>query len=251
MTDTTNAGPVLPEAPELLTTLRDSGRLTWRQAKEVDQSLRAEVENYGAQCFAACAEHVAGPLREALSECATAVGAGVSPDCSVEFLRKVPREVELVVAKLRERGAELERLVELYRVQGVERDNCAWLAMQAECEARGAELDRLRAENARLIEDRARFPDRPDDVGCMIGAHIGNLKAKAAAAEVAYHKVQLALHVSRAECEALTECLRECADDLEAEVKARGDLPRRVERDLEPVRRARELLAARAAREGK
>jgi hypothetical protein len=53
----------------------------------------------------------------------------------------------------------------------------------------------------------------------------------------------------RAECESLTECLRECADDLEAEVKARGDLPRRVERDLEPTRRARELLTARAARQ--
>jgi hypothetical protein len=52
----------------------------------------------------------------------------------------------------------------------------------------------------------------------------------------------------RAKNEALSDCLRECADDLEAEVKARGDLPRRVERDLEPVRRARELLAARAAR---
>ncbi|WP_296206083.1 hypothetical protein [uncultured Hyphomicrobium sp.] len=39
-----------------------------------------------------------------------------------------------------------------------------------------AELERLRAENARLIEDRARFPDRPDDVGRIIGAHYGNLK---------------------------------------------------------------------------
>jgi len=56
----------------------------------------------------------------------------------------------------------------------------------------------------------------------------------------------------RAENEALADCLRECADDLESEVNARasGELPRRVERDLEPVRRARELLAARAAREG-
>lgn len=56
-----------------------------------------------------CAEHVAGPLRTALSECATAVGAGASPDCSIEFLRDVPREVELFVSKLRQRIAELER----------------------------------------------------------------------------------------------------------------------------------------------
>lgn len=50
----------------------------------------------------------------------------------------------------------------------------------------------------------------------------------------------------RAEVEALRECLRECADDLAAEVSARasGQLPRRIERDMEPVRRARKLLAA-------
>jgi hypothetical protein len=132
----TNAGPVLPELTYML------GLLTTGQHERIHE--------WGRQCWNACAEHVAGPLRQALSECATAVGAGAAPDCSVEFLRQVPREVELVVARLRERVAELERLVELYRVQWVERDNCAWLAMQAECEARGAELDRLRAENESL-----------------------------------------------------------------------------------------------------
>ncbi|GEM_PF-970138 len=40
-----------------------------------------------------------------------------------------------------------------------------------------AERDAALAENARLIEDRARFPDKPDDIGNMIRAHIGNLKA--------------------------------------------------------------------------
>jgi hypothetical protein len=55
----------------------------------------------------------------------------------------------------------------------------------------------------------------------------------------------------RAENKALASCLRECSDDLESEVEARrgGDVPRRIERDLEPVRKAREILAARAARE--
>ena len=57
----------------------------------------------------------------------------------------------------------------------------------------------------------------------------------------------------RAELEAITTAnaalraaLTECADDLEAEVNARasaGELPRRIERDLEPVRKARALLA--------
>jgi len=46
-----------------------------------------------------------------------------------------------------------------------------------------AERDRLLSENARLIEDRARFPDRPDDIGHMIGSHIGNLKAGKVQAE--------------------------------------------------------------------
>lgn len=36
---------------------------------------------------------------------------------------------------------------------------------------------------ARLIEDRARFPDRPDDVGMMVCAHIENLKANKKAAD--------------------------------------------------------------------
>lgn len=43
-------------------------------------------------------------------------------------------------------------------------------------EALLSENEELRQQNAGLIEDRARFPDRPDFVGNMIGAHIGNLK---------------------------------------------------------------------------
>ncbi|MDH1552624.1 hypothetical protein [Pseudomonas juntendi] len=46
-----------------------------------------------------------------------------------------------------------------------------------------AEVERLRTENIRLIEDRARFPDRPDDIGIMIGCHIGNLKNQAKSSE--------------------------------------------------------------------
>ncbi len=51
MTDTTNAGPVLPEAPYFLS-LYD-----------------AEIgDAYGRQCWNACDEHVAGPLRERVAE---------------------------------------------------------------------------------------------------------------------------------------------------------------------------------------
>lgn len=47
-----------------------------------------------------------------------------------------------------------------------------------------------------------------------------------------------------ADIERLREALRECADDLEAEIKCRasGELPRRIARDLETVARARALL---------
>jgi len=49
-----------------------------------------------------------------------------------------------------------------------------------------------------------------------------------------------------AEAERLRSALKDCADDLEAEIQARadGELPRRIDRDLEAVRRARELLRA-------
>jgi hypothetical protein len=158
MTDT-NAGPVLPELP-YLTGLLANGQ-------------QDRIEAYGRQCWNACDEQVAGPLRQALSECATAVGAGAAPDCSVEFLRQVPREVELVVARLRERVAELERLVELYRVQWVERE---WMKHPQTIEAKaqwdavasalGADKNcpdsvlsaahRLRAENEALRADAER-----------------------------------------------------------------------------------------------
>lgn len=43
-------------------------------------------------------------------------------------------------------------------------------------DALAAEAKALREEVVRLLEDRARFPDKPDDIGRMIGAHIENLK---------------------------------------------------------------------------
>jgi len=55
--------------------------------------------------------------------------------------------------------------------------------LRSDLSAVTAERDRLLSENARLIEDRARFPDRPDDIGHMIGSHIGNLKAGKVQAE--------------------------------------------------------------------
>lgn len=61
--------------------------------------------------------------------------------------------------------SELSALREELGQTEAERDAC--LLMEAT----------LRKENEALIEDRARFPDRPDFIGNMISAHIGNLKA--------------------------------------------------------------------------
>jgi hypothetical protein len=53
---------------------------------------------------------------------------------------------EQVAEPLRQRIAELEQEVE----HGGERHNGTWVAMLAECQARGSEIDRLRAENEAL-----------------------------------------------------------------------------------------------------
>lgn len=60
----------------------------------------------------------------------------------------------------------------------------SWLiSLYDERDRMRAEVERLRAENAVLIEDRARFPDRPDGIGRMIEAHTGNLKLGKEAAD--------------------------------------------------------------------
>ena len=59
----------------------------------------------------------------------------------------------------------------------------------------------------RLIEDRARFPDRPDDVGAMIGAHFNNLRAKADTTEEAWRRTQLRSDVEVARLRAALELI--------------------------------------------
>lgn len=84
----------------------------------------------------------------------------------------------------------------LYRLSSTHSYWLAWQArasMQAqapEVAALQREVEELRAANARLIEDRARFPDRPDDIGAMIGARYNNLKATAKANEDAWRSAQ-------------------------------------------------------------
>lgn len=70
--------------------------------------------------------------------------------------------------------------------------------------AQAAELAEARGQIAQLVEDRARFPDRPDGIGRMIQAHIGNLKAgKDAATEHAHRALDRAVEATRQRDEAL------------------------------------------------
>lgn len=62
--------------------------------------------------------------------------------------------------------------------------------VMADRQALQQENERLRAENVRLIEDRARFPDRPDDIGRMIGSRFRNLEAAAKDNEEAWRRAQ-------------------------------------------------------------
>lgn len=64
-----------------------------------------------------------------------------------------------------------------------------------------AERDAALAENARLIEDRARFPDKPDDIGNMIRAHIGNLKIGQEQAESCARKLAAEADLLRKDAE--------------------------------------------------
>lgn len=54
--------------------------------------------------------------------------------------------------------------------------SCVERVAQMLSNTRAAALAAKNAEIGRLVEDRARFPDKPDGFGLMIEAHIGNLK---------------------------------------------------------------------------
>lgn len=63
----------------------------------------------------------------------------------------------------------------------------------------------------RLIEDRARFPDRPDDIGAMIGAHFNNLRAIANSNAEAWRRTQLRSDVEVARLRAaLAQIVSDC-----------------------------------------
>lgn len=78
-----------------------------------------------------------------------------------------------------------------------------------------ASLRAVEAERVTLIEDRARFPGKPDDIGRMIEAHIGNLKAaKKSSDDFAnqWHSRMMAAEarVKLVRAETIEECAKVC-----------------------------------------
>jgi hypothetical protein len=183
MTNTTNAGPeptadempILPEHP-----LRVNGG-GWT-AREIRL-----IEAYGRQCWNACDEQVAGPLRDQLAECFCLSGA--DPDGN-ENWRLAPSAVDAVrqlradydeacdeAERLRERVAELER--ELQETKAAAKK---WVESEdLELFNTRAELDRLRAECEALRADaeRYRWLEKPGNASVYIhtGPHLSTTYA--------------------------------------------------------------------------
>lgn len=88
MTNTTNAGPVLPELPEVpdptapLVNYGSAGagyEIFVREGGEyTENEVRVYADAYGLQCWNACAEHVAGPLRERVAELERGLAGSIS-----------------------------------------------------------------------------------------------------------------------------------------------------------------------------
>jgi predicted nuclease with TOPRIM domain len=79
--------------------------------------------------------------------------------------------------------------------------------IQSRLEAAQARIAELEGQNRRLIEDRARFPDRPDWVGEMIGAHFKNMENRIQSAEGYTRQYEARLRMEQRKTKELTEAL--------------------------------------------
>ena len=108
---------------------------------------------------------------------------------------RVDRQVRPLVARLREAAHAMDVNMDARLMDGA----AARLMDEA--------ADAIEA----MVEERARFPDRPDWVGDMIGAHIGNLKAAAEGHEKAWRRTQLHADVEIARLRAaLAQIVSDC-----------------------------------------
>lgn len=108
---------------------------------------------------------------------------------------RVDRQVRPLVARLREAAHAMDVNMDARLMDGA----AARLMDEA--------ADAIEA----MVEERARFTDRPDWVGDMIGAHIGNLKAAAEGHEKAWRRTQLHADVEIARLRAaLAQIVSDC-----------------------------------------
>jgi len=110
------------------------------------------------------------------------------------------------------------------------------------------QLAEARAERDRIIEDRARFPDRPDDIGRMIQAHIGNLKAGKEAADEHARNAFAKLQVVRADLAEAHGVIAALVADIEDYERVNNLAPSPGKRDCwQSVTHAKDVLAQSAA----
>lgn len=80
--------------------------------------------------------------------------------------------------QLEELAEDVIELAPEYKRQWKEIAKIEKLRLEAE-----RQVGELREQLALVLKDRARFPDRPDSIGLMIGSHVGSLENRAKAAE--------------------------------------------------------------------
>lgn len=72
--------------------------------------------------------------------------------------------------------------------------------------------EQLEAEITALIEDRARFPDRPDDIGKMIGSRINNTKTALKNAEDTISRLRIEIGANAHAASIGRAILRACGE---------------------------------------
>lgn len=83
-----------------LRTELDNMRISWGLMHAELEAMRSHVRTDNSSVIAEL-QAEAEALRRIISECATACGAGVSSECSIEFMRQLPGEIAAVMERRR------------------------------------------------------------------------------------------------------------------------------------------------------
>ena len=140
---------------------------------------------------------------------------------------------------------DLQRLVG--RLRALEDDHApdGWPAVQMRDIS--ALLDALEA----LIEDRARFPDRPDFIGRMIQGHIGSLRAGKTATEDACRRLDTRMRRIHADIQRIAELRYSDAGEPFDEALAIADSLLPPNAQAQPAERSEARLQRNVVREDK